>query len=129
METLPDPKKPTLDICAVAASPFMRQMKKELRKVYAVTLYEINTALDIKDLQETPLEEVIPNDDHVFILMFSKVIATALTPHRPYKHKIKLQEAFKPPFRPIYSLSHNELEVFKECIEKNLSKGFIRSSS
>jgi hypothetical protein len=45
METIPDPEKPKLDICAVAASPFMRRVKKEKLKVYAVTLYKINKAL------------------------------------------------------------------------------------
>jgi hypothetical protein len=45
METLPDPEKPKLDICAVAASSFMRRIKKKKLKVYTVTLYEINKAL------------------------------------------------------------------------------------
>jgi hypothetical protein len=129
METSPDPEKPKLNICAVAATPFMRQIKKEKLKVYAVMLYEINKALGIKDLQEKPLEEVIPKEYHKFLPLFSKVIAETLPPHRPYDHKIRLQEGFIPLFGPIYSLLHNELEVLKEWIEKNLSKGFIRSSS
>jgi hypothetical protein len=91
MEIVPDPEKPKLDICAVAASPFMRQIKKEILKVYAVTLYEINNALGIKDLQEKPLEEVIPKEYHEFLLLFSKVTAEKLPPYRPYNHKIKLQ--------------------------------------
>jgi predicted aspartyl protease len=104
METIPDPEKLKLDICAVAASPFIRRIKKEKLKVYAVTLYEINKALGIKDLQEKPLEEVIPKEYHEFLLLFSKVIAETLPPHRPYDHKIKLQEGFTPLFGPIYSL-------------------------
>jgi hypothetical protein len=75
MDTVPDPDKPKLDICVVAASSFMRQIKKEKLKVYAVTLYEINKALGIKDLQEKPLEEVIPKEYHEFLPLFSKVIA------------------------------------------------------
>ena len=129
MESTADPKNPKLDIWAVVVSPFMRRIKKEKLKVYAITLYEINKALGIKDLQEKPLEEVIPKEYHEFLPLFSKVIAEALLPHRPYDHKIKLQEGFTPMFGPIYSLSREELQVLKELIEKNLSKGFIRSST
>ena len=38
METTAVPDEPKLNICAVAASPFMRRVKKEKLKVYAVTL-------------------------------------------------------------------------------------------
>jgi hypothetical protein len=105
METIPDPEKPKLDICTVAASPFIRRIKKEKLKVYAVTLYEVNKALGIKDLQEKPLEEVIPKEYQEFLPLFSKVIAETLPPHRSYDHKIKLQKGFTPTFGPIYSLS------------------------
>src|SRR6202158_3469414 len=127
--TAEDPEKSKMDICAVAASPFMRRVKKEKLRVYAVTLYEINKVSGLKDLQEKPLEEVIPKEYHEFLPLFSKVIAEQLPPHRSHDHKITLQEGFTLPFGPIYSLSRTELEVLKEWIEKNLSKGFIRSSS
>jgi hypothetical protein len=96
MEMSPDPEKPKLDICAIAASPFIIQIKKEKLKVYAITLYKINKALEIKDLQEKPLEEVIPTEYHQFLPLFSTVITETLPPHRPYDHKIKLQEGFTP---------------------------------
>jgi hypothetical protein len=89
MDTIVDPAKSKLDICAVATSPFMKRVKKERLKVYAVTLYEINKALGIKDLQEKSLEEFIPKEFHEFLPLFSKVIAETLLPHRPYNYKIK----------------------------------------
>jgi hypothetical protein len=52
METTTDPEKFKLDICAIGASPFVRRIKKEKVKVYAMTLYEINKALEIQDPQE-----------------------------------------------------------------------------
>jgi hypothetical protein len=128
MELKEDPGKLKLDICAIAAAPFMRCNKKEKHKVYAVTLYEINKALEIMDLQEKPLEQLIPKKYHEFLPLFAKVIAESLPLHRPYNHKITLQEGFTPPFGPIESLSREELQVLKECIEKILSKAFIRSS-
>ena len=129
METTAHPEKPKLDICTVAASPFMRRIKNEKLKVYTVTLYEINKALGTKDPQGKPLEEVIPKEYHKFPPLFSKVIAETLPLHRSYDHKIKLQDRFTPLFGPINSLYREELQVLKEWIKKNLSKGFIRSSS
>jgi hypothetical protein len=39
-----------------------------------------------------------------------------LSLHRPYDHKIKLQEWFALLFGPIYSLSQDELQVQKEWV-------------
>jgi hypothetical protein len=89
----------------------------------------INKALGIKDLQEKPLEEVIPKKYHEFIPVFSKVVVETLPPHLPYDHKNKLQQGFTPLIGSIYSISQEELQVLKEWIEKNSSKGFIRLSS
>jgi cyclopropane fatty-acyl-phospholipid synthase-like methyltransferase len=49
--------------------------------VYAVTLYKINKALDIKDLQEKLLEQLIPKKYHDFLPPFDKVIAERLPLH------------------------------------------------
>jgi hypothetical protein len=44
----------------------MRCNKKEKQTVYVVTLYEINKALEVKDLQEKPMEQLIPEEYHEF---------------------------------------------------------------
>jgi hypothetical protein len=46
MESKEDPDKPKLDICAVAAVPLLIRHKKVKLKVYVVTIYEINKALE-----------------------------------------------------------------------------------
>jgi hypothetical protein len=107
----------------------MRRNRKEKLKVYAVTLYKINKALKIKDIQQKPLQQLISKEYHEFLPLFDKVIAEKLPPHRPYNHKITLQQDFTPPFSPIYSVSREELQVLMDWIKKNLSKEFIRSSS
>jgi hypothetical protein len=38
-------------------------------------------------------------------------------------------DVFKPPFGPLYSLSHPELEELKHWLDENLSKGCIRTLS
>jgi hypothetical protein len=126
METKKDQDKPKLDICPIAAAPFMIRNKKEKLKVYAVTLYEINKALEIKDLQETPLEQLIPKKYHEFLPLFDKVIAERLTPRQTIRSQITLLNGFTHPFGSIYIPSRKKLQVLNEHIEKNLSKGFIR---
>jgi hypothetical protein len=98
-------------------------------QLYTITLNKINKALGINDLEAKSLEEVISKEYHQCLPLFSKVIAETFPPHRPYDHAIKLQKGFTPRFGPIYSLSHEELGVLKEWIEKKLFKGLIRSSS
>jgi hypothetical protein len=125
METNEDLDKPKLDICAITAAPFMRRNNEQELKVYAITLYETNKALEIKKLQETPLEQLIAKKYHEFFPHFNKVITERLPPPRPYNHKITLKDIFTPLFGPIYSRSWEELQVIKEWIKRNQLKGFI----
>jgi hypothetical protein len=101
METKENLDKPKLNICVIAAAPFMRRNKKEKPKVYAVTLYEINTALEVKDLPQNLLEQLIPKKYNEFFPLFDKVIDERLLPYRPYDHTISLQGSFTPTFGPI----------------------------
>jgi hypothetical protein len=112
--TAADPEKPILEICTVAASSFMRRIRRQKLNVYAITLYKINKALEIQDLQEKPLEEIITKEYHEFLTLFSKVVTETLPLHWPYDHEIKLQDSFTLSFGPIYSLSQDELQVSKE---------------
>jgi hypothetical protein len=128
METI-NQEKLKLDICAVAAATFIRRNKKKKLKVYMVTLYEINKALEIEDFQEKLQEQLIPKEYHEFLPLFDKVISEKLPSYQLYDHKIILRKSYTPSFRPIYSLSWEELQVLIDWIEKNLSKGFIRLSS
>jgi hypothetical protein len=61
--------------------------------------------LETKDLQEKPLEEVIPKEYHEFLPLFGNVFDEMLSLYRPYNHKIMQQERFTLLFGPIYSLS------------------------
>jgi hypothetical protein len=87
-------------------------------KVYTVTLYKINMALELEELYAKPLTEVIPKEYHELLPLFDKVIVERLPVHSPYDHKIKLQQEFTLPFRPIYNMSRGELQVLNEWIGK-----------
>ena len=74
------------------------------------------------------LPDIIPQEYHQYLDVFSRVKADKLPPHRTYDHQIPLEEGKSPPFGPIYSLSEHELKTLREYLEENLAKGFISPS-
>jgi hypothetical protein len=75
-----------------------------------------------------PVHDIIPPEYHEFASVFSKQEANRLPPHRPYDHRIPLEEGTTPPYGPIYSLSPVELDTLRKYIDENLQRGFIRHS-
>jgi hypothetical protein len=138
-ELLPEiPDIPPLQLkAAIISSTAFRSIARNRHKrygqdrlsVFALSLHDVNMALERKIIQDEDLEKVVPSEYHEFLPLFSEVVAKALPPHRPYDHRIPLREGFTPPFGPLYSLSHTELKELKRWLEENLSKGFIRASS
>ncbi|SOV05892.1 uncharacterized protein UDID_19059 [Ustilago sp. UG-2017a] len=74
------------------------------------------------------LPDIIPQEYHQYLDVFSRVKADKLLPHRTYDHQIPLEEGKSPPFGPIDSLSEHELKTLREYLEENLAKGFISPS-
>jgi hypothetical protein len=73
--------------------------------------------------------DLLPEELKDYADVFSPKEAEKLPSHRNYDHNIRLQEGKTPPFGLLYPISRNELIALKEWLEKNLRKGFIRSSS
>jgi hypothetical protein len=96
---------------------------------FALSLYEINTVLAKEDDKKPDIHTIVPPEYHEYLKIFEKANADKLPLHRPSDHTILLMDGFKPPFGPLYLLSHPELEELKCWLDKNLSKGFIRTSS
>jgi len=71
----------------------------------------------------------IPEEYHEYADVFSKSKAETLAPHHPYDLRIDLEKGSHPPVGTIYSLSKFKQEALKEFIDKNLTNGFIRSTS
>ena len=71
----------------------------------------------------------LPPEYHEFADVFSETKACSLPPHRPYDHKIELEDGKAPPFGPIYSLSEAEHKALEQIVTENLRSGFIRSSN
>jgi hypothetical protein len=96
---------------------------------FALSLYEINTALAKEDDKKPDIHTIVPCEYYDYLNIFEKPNANKLPPHRPSDHTIPLMDGFKPPFGPLYSLSHPELEELKCWLDENLSKGFIHTLS
>jgi hypothetical protein len=96
---------------------------------FALSLNEINTALQEPKDDKPNNESIVPREYHKYLKIFKNVNANKLPPHRLCDHKIPLEDGFQPPFGPLYSLSCPELEELKRWLEENLSKGFIHALS
>jgi len=118
------------NIVMLNGASFFREVKKGKLKIFKASLYDINKAIEAKDLKERPLEEIIPKQYHEFLPLFSKVLADRLPPHRPgIDHEVRLKDGEVPTWGPLYSMSRAQLVVLKEWLEENMSKGFIHQSS
>jgi hypothetical protein len=115
------------DIVMLNRALFFWTVKKGRLTVFKASLYDINKAIEAKDLKERPLEEIVSKQYHEFLPLFNKVLADRLPPHRPViDHEVRLQDGETPTWGPLYSMSRAELVVLKEWLEENMAKGFIR---
>ena len=71
----------------------------------------------------------LPPEYQDFGSVFDKKEASQLPPHRVIDHEISLEPGKQPPWKPLYSMSQNELEALRAFLKENLEKGFIRLSS
>jgi hypothetical protein len=118
------------NIVMLNGTSFFRTVQRGKLTVFKASLYDINKAIEAKDLKEKPLEEVIPEQYHEFLPLFSKVLAVRLPPHRPnIDNEVRLKEGETPSWGPHSKMSREELVVIKEWLEDNMTKGFIRQSS
>jgi hypothetical protein len=55
------------DVAMLNGASFFRTVKKGKLTVFKASLYDINKAIVAKDLQERPLEEIVPKQYHDFL--------------------------------------------------------------
>jgi len=96
-------------------SSFFRTVKNGQLRVFKAYLYDIDKALEAKDLEERPLEEIVPEQYPEFLPLFSKVLADRLPPpHRPGNdHEVRLRDGETPRCGPLYSMLSAGLVVLK----------------
>jgi hypothetical protein len=137
----------TVDICAVGYAAFHTNLKHSENTLFSLSLYELDreledrkqeqkTELDIMDQQpnETELQwlrRILPPELKEFADVFSKMASNKLPPHRPYDHKIQLEDPESTSsigYSPLRHQSTQELEEIKRFLDENLHRGFIESS-
>jgi hypothetical protein len=69
------------NIVMLNGASFFRTVKRGRLTICKPSLYDINQAIEAKDLKEKPLEELIPKQYHEFRPLFGKVLADRLPPH------------------------------------------------
>ena len=69
--------------------------------------------------------DLVPNQYHYLLPLFTKKEVDKLPPHRYVDHAIPLIQDKKPPMGRMYSMSDSELTEVTKWIEENISKGFI----
>jgi hypothetical protein len=121
-------------ICAISATTFRHIINNAngcYGKVeqFALSLNKINTTLQDPKDDNSNIRAIVPPEYHHYLEIVKNINANKLPPHRLCDHKIPLEDSFQPPFGPLYSLSHPELEELKRWLEENLSKSFIRALS
>jgi len=103
------------NIVMLNGSSFFRTVKMGMLTIFKASLYDINKAIEAKDLKERPLEEIVPEQYHEFLPLFRKVLADRLPLYRPgIDHEVRLKEGETPTWGPLYSMSRTELVVLKE---------------
>jgi Reverse transcriptase (RNA-dependent DNA polymerase) len=70
----------------------------------------------------------VPEYMHDLLPAWNAREADKLPPHRACDHKIELLPGKLLPAGPLYNMSEDELLVLRKFLDKNLAKGFIRTS-
>jgi hypothetical protein len=121
------PKPFRNNIVKLNGASFFRTVTRGNLTIFRACLYDINKAIEAKDLKEKPLEDVIPKQYHEFLPLFSKVLPDRIPPRRPnINHEVRLKEGEIPSWGPLYKMSNEEFVVMKESLEDNMTKGFIQ---
>jgi hypothetical protein len=66
-----------------------------------------------EDDKKPDIHTIVLPEYYNYLKIFKKANANKLPPHYPSDHTILLMDRFKPPFGPLYSLSHPKLEELK----------------
>jgi len=123
---LSNPKRPHIAI--ISAPALLRASRLSGSKTFSL---QFRSTLQAKSttISEKINLSAIPEEYHKYTNVFSKSKAETLAPHCPYDLQIDLEKDSHPPVGTIYLLSKFEQETLKEFIDKNLTNGFIHSTS
>ena len=94
----------------------------EINKINIATELAIE---DNKKKTEKMDEELIPKEYHKYLDVFSEGKAARFPEFKPWDHKIKMKEGFKPKSFKNYNLTPAEQLELNNFCKENLEKGYI----
>lgn len=93
---------------------FFCTVKKGKLRVVKASLYDIIKAIEVEDLKECPLEKIVPDQYHGFLLQLKNVLPDMLPPFREGMDlQVRLKDAEIRTWGPLYSMSRAESVVLK----------------
>jgi hypothetical protein len=124
---------PPVNIAAIGAAGFRRNLQDAQSTVFSTSLYEIDYLLEKERADEADdlqVQETLPEAYRDLADVFSKAASDALPPRRPYDHKIQLTDSNTDDlsYSPLRHQSTDELRAVKQYLVENLHKGFIEAS-
>ncbi len=118
-----------LDICEVSPVACKKFARRPGVEVFMIHLHEVEEQLRHEEKEPTDVLGKLPKTYHTFADVFDRKTAENLPPHRPYDHKIVLEDKLTMGHGPLYNMSGHQLQLVKEYLEANLDKGFIQASA
>ena len=118
----------TCKIAMISRAAFQITSQQEDSQIFLLAMSTIQEDVDPAKHSEYPAN-LVPEQYHNFLPLFTKKGADKLPPHRYVDHEIPLEADKKPPMGRMYFMSATELQEIRKWIEENPSKGFIRASS
>jgi hypothetical protein len=109
-------------------------MKQQQNEFFTTSLYKIKRVLEEKKgVQDDPdnarlVQEQLPPRYYQYQDVFSKTAAEELPEHRPYDHKIVLEEPLPNSYSLLYKQNVEELEATKLYVQEQPRNGWIEHS-
>jgi len=124
---------PPVNIAAIGAAGFRRNLQDARATVFSTSLYEIDYLIEKEladEADDLRVRETLPEAYQDLADVFSKAASDTLPPRRPYDHKIQLTDGNTDDlsYSPLRHQSTDELRAVKQYLVENLHKGFIEAS-
>ena len=104
---------------------------RELNETTSINKINVATELAIKEnskKEEKTDKELVPEEFHKYLDIFSEEKAHRFPEPRPWDHKIKMKEGFELKSFKNYNLTPAEQLELDKFLKENLEKGYIRPS-
>ena len=118
-----------VDVAMIGADTYCAACNLKGAQDFTFSIKDLKYQAEKKARPETDPKNVVPEEYHNLLDVFSKKDSDILPSHRKYDHKIILEKKQKHYHTPLYKMSIYKLDTFKRYLELHLTKGFIQANS